>query len=507
MASFHKSATCAAALGMCLSGTAALADLNAQDVWADWQAYMKGFGYDLTGDESMSGDTLTVTDLRMTMALPDTDGSMTMSMPRFDFTNNGDGTVTLTVPDSLPVAMRIEGPDGDDVDMKINYDTINFAMMASGDPNNLTYTYTADRLGLMLVELVVEGEPVEIGAAQIQMANLDGSSVVRVDDLRHVTQNLSTGAVSYLLDVVEPEFGDRVNVSGGLDSMSFDGTGTFPIELDVDDMSAMLQAGFAMDGTYRHQGSDLNFDVTEFGERTQVSASSDEGEIRVAIDQSRIAYDVGSDNVSFTFVSGDFPFPIEMTMARSAMNLLVPVGSSDAEQPFGFGLSLADFEISDLLWGMFDPAEQLPRDPATLSIDLTGMGRLFFDLLDADEMDTIAMQEGMPGELNSLKLNDLTLSAAGAALTGTGAFIFDNTDLETFDGLPAPDGSLDLRLVGANSLLDKLTAMGLLPQEQAMGARMMLGMFAVPGAGEDTLTSTIEVKPNGQILANGQRLQ
>ncbi len=507
MASFHKPATCAAALGMCLSGTAALADLNAQDVWADWQAYMKGFGYELTGDESMSGDTLTVTDLRMTMALPDIDGSMTMSMPRFDFTNSGDGTVTMTVPDSLPIAMRIDGPDGDDVDMKLNYDTINFTMVASGDPDNLTYTYTADRLGLMLTELVVEGEPVEIGAARIQMANLEGSSVVRVDDLRHITQTMTTGAVSYLLDVVEPEYGDQVNVSGGLDSMSFDGTGTFPIELDVDDMGAMLQAGFAMDGTFRHQGGNVSFDVTEFGERTQISTSSDAGEFRVAIDQARIVYDVASDNVAFTMAEGDFPFPIEATMARSAMNLLMPVGSSDAEQPFGFGLTLADLEISDLLWSMFDPAEQLPRDPATLSIDLTGMGRLFFDLLDADEMDMMAMQGGMPVELNSLKLNDLTLSAAGAALTGTGAFVFDNTDLETFDGLPAPDGSVDLRLVGANSLLDKLTAMGLLPQEQAMGARMMMGLFAVPGAGEDTLTSTIEVKPDGQILANGQRLQ
>ncbi len=251
----------------------------------------------------------------------------------------------------------------------------------------------------------------------------------------------------------------------------------------------------------------MSFDVTEFGERTQISTSSDAGEFRVAIDQARIVYDVASDNVAFTMAEGDFPFPIEATMARSAMNLLMPVGSSDAEQPFGFGLTLADLEISDLLWSMFDPAEQLPRDPATLSIDLTGMGRLFFDLLDADEMDMMAMQGGMPGELNSLKLNDLTLSAAGAALTGTGAFVFDNTDLETFDGLPAPDGSVDLRLIGANSLLDKLTAMGLLPQEQAMGARMMMGLFAVPGAGEDTLTSTIEVKPDGQILANGQRLQ
>ena len=49
--------------------------------------------------------------------------------------------------------------------------------------------------------------------------------------------------------------------------------------------------------------------------------------------------------------------------------------------------------------------------------------------------------------------------------------------------------------------------MGYLPEDQAMGMRMMMGMFAVPGDGEDVLTSTIQVKPDGQILANGQRLR
>ena len=60
---------------------------------------------------------------------------------------------------------------------------------------------------------------------------------------------------------------------------------------------------------------------------------------------------------------------------------------------------------------------------------------------------------------------------------------------------------------GANGLIDKLIAMGLLSQQDAMGARMMLGMFTVPGSEPDTQTSTIEVNEQGQILANGQRIK
>ena len=57
------------------------------------------------------------------------------------------------------------------------------------------------------------------------------------------------------------------------------------------------------------------------------------------------------------------------------------------------------------------------------------------------------------------------------------------------------------------SLVAMASSVPVAPEEQAAGARMMMGLFAVPGDGEDTLTSTIEVKGDGQILANGQRIK
>ena len=49
--------------------------------------------------------------------------------------------------------------------------------------------------------------------------------------------------------------------------------------------------------------------------------------------------------------------------------------------------------------------------------------------------------------------------------------------------------------------------MGFVSANDAMGARMMMGMFAVPGEGEDSLKSRIEINGQGQILANGQRIR
>ena len=49
--------------------------------------------------------------------------------------------------------------------------------------------------------------------------------------------------------------------------------------------------------------------------------------------------------------------------------------------------------------------------------------------------------------------------------------------------------------------------MGMASEEDVMGARMMMGMFTVPGEGDDSLQSTIEVNAEGHVMANGMRLK
>jgi len=148
----------------------------------------------------------------------------------------------------------------------------------------------------------------------------------------------------------------------------------------------------------------------------------------------------------------------------------------------------------------------LPRDPATVAIDLAGKVTPSVDLLDPEQIEALDGQTP-PGELNALTLNNLTIEAAGAQITGEGDFTFDNTDLQSFDGMPRPEGALSLKLSGANGLIDNLIQMGLVSDQDAMGARMMMSMFAVPGSEPDTLNSTIEVNEQGHVLANGQRIK
>ena len=160
-------------------------------------------------------------------------------------------------------------------------------------------------------------------------------------------------------------------------------------------------------------------------------------------------------------------------------------------------VSLVGLSLSDQIWSMLDPTAQLSHGPATLIVDLTGTGKPLVDLFSA----AAAASPVPPVQIDSLNVNKLQLTAAGAELTGAGALTFDNAM-----GMPMPLGAIDLKLSGANKLMDGLVAMGVMPQDQVMFAKMMMGMYAVP-AGEDLFTSKIEFKEGGQILANGQPIK
>jgi hypothetical protein len=154
---------------------------------------------------------------------------------------------------------------------------------------------------------------------------------------------------------------------------------------------------------------------------------------------------------------------------------------------------------------MLDPQSILPRTPATVNLVADGKANFLIDIMDPDNEENMNVE--VPGQLHALNLKEFQVKLGGADLTADGAFTFNNDDLETFDGMPAPTGAINLKLVGGNGLLDNLIKMGYVPEDQAMGTRMMMGLFAVAGDGEDTLTSKIEVNGDGSILANGQRLK
>lgn len=497
-----------AVLAYAVATQGAFADLSANDVWSDWQTYMSSMGYTIGGDQNTSGDVTTISNMTMTMDLPDDEGTFDMVVPEMTLTENGDGTVSIDFPESFP--MTVSGRTEDETfSVDILYAQTGLKMVVSGSPDDMTYDYTAEKLGLSLDNILVDGEamPDEALAAALEMFNLTGASRMQIGEGRTVDQSFTTANLTYDLDFEEPETGETARINGKLDQLVFEGKNVIPEGFSLADTQGAYAAGFAFDGTFTYGAGQTNIEGTSEGEAFSMASSSDGGRFAASIDAERLAYDVEQANTKVAITTADLPFPIELAMASVGLKLEAPIQASEEVKPFGFAMNLTDFTMSDVLWGMFDPAGALPRDPATIALDATGTAKVLLNVLDPAVAETLDDSDEVPAELHSLKLNELLVSLVGAELTGTGDFTFDNTNTEEFDGVPAPTGVANLQLTGANALIDKLIGMGLMSENDAMGARMMMGMMAVAGDQPDTLNSTIEFTEDGQILANGQRIK
>lgn len=483
------------------------ADVTAAQVWGNWSAYMETFGYEVNAQTSQSGDTLTVNGITLTLPLPEGEGSIRMGGFDLVMVENGDGTVNVELPASIPMNISADPADDDAVDLTMQFIQTGFDMVVSGAPDALTHDFSADSVGLRLTEMVVDGEAMPDGQMEMTMRDVTGQSISEQGDLRNLTQTMAAQSASYVIDFADPEEGGSGRFAGQMSNLTYEGTSQIPEIPDPQNLAQMMAEGLSGSGTFRYTDGSTDFEVEEDGIVTTGQGSSTSTMLTVALGDGHMTYDIRGTGTQFAMSGGEIPFPVEAAMAETRFLIDAPVTETEEPQDFALGVTLGGFTMSDTIWGIFDPAGVLPRDPATVAFDLNGQARMLVDLFDSEQMEAMGMSAEPPAELTALSLSDLTVSAAGAELTGAGDFTFDNSDTATFDGMPRPEGALNLQLAGANGLIDKLIQMGLLPEEQAMGARMMLGMFAVPGEGEDVLTSSIEVNEQGHVLANGQRLR
>lgn len=504
--SYYLARGSAAAFVYVFATQGVFADVTAKDVWSEWRSYLGSVGYEVSGTEAMSGNTLTVSDFSMSMAMPEATGTFSIAMPELVFQENGDGSVSIVMPDRIP--MQFAGTDGEEtVAGEIALGQTDASLVVSGSPDDMTYEYGAAKMDISLASLTVDGDalPPDIGRVVVNMDKVASTTRVQKSDTRSYDQTMTADAVTYTMAFKDPDSGQTGSFNGGVQGIAFEGGGVIPLEVDTSDLRKMLADGFAFEGGFTYASGNTSMAVSGTGEDFSYTGSSQGGALGMAMDASHLAYDLAQNGISVSVTSNELPFPVSFQMQEAGFAMDMPVAKSDQLQPFAFGLTMGGFTMPEMLWGIFDPGGVLPRDPATVSVDLTGQAKLLFDLMDPES--AMMMQDQPPGELHALKIGDLLISAVGASLSGTGDFTFDNSDLVSFDGMPAPAGVANLKLVGANGLIDKLIQMGFVSDQDAMGARMMMGMLAVPGEAPDTLNSTIEINDQGHILANGQRIK
>ncbi len=501
-----------AALCAALLATGAAADLTAEQVWGDWRSYMEGMGYAVTATQDATGNTLSVSDITVEIPAGPEVERMEMRLGALQFVEGAGGVVEVVMPSPLPMVIEVTPLDGSAPSViELSYTQAGQRMIATGDPTDMTYDYSADSIQLALTGLTSEGAPIARDNATFTFGGNDLRSLttLNVGETRRYAQTMQLADVSYALKFREPGAVEAISISSTIEGLDLTGTTTLPAApiAQTQDLLPLIGAGFAFDGTFTATGSETLTDVISDEGETKIKTGAQGATLTVALGQDGVRYQADARQAQMGAQIAGLPFPLFAEMAAYGMTFSAPLLQSDTPQDFALGFNLTDFTMSDIIWALFDPSGALPRDPATVALALSGETRVLVDTLDPDKMAALAEAGALPAEIDALTIDRLTVDAVGAKLEGMGTLTFDNSDRTTLPGFPKPVGDVTFNLAGANALLDKLVSLGLLPSEQVMGARMMLGVFAVPGPAPDTLTSTIEFNEEGQILANGQRIR
>jgi hypothetical protein len=494
-----------ATLSLALIAQTATADVTPTEVWGNWQALATSAGQQLTFDSvADTGGAVEVTGLLITYT-DDLGGSFSASIDKITFTDNGDGTVAVTMSESYPMTLAFptdsEGPSA----IKLTVNQPGIVITAGGSATETKYDFTAPTVSVVLDEVKDRaGAVLDTKADLVMTATTASYTVATEGEVTRLDSNFASESLALNLSGSSPEDAGEGKVTFSLGDLRGSTKGNILDAENMANMATALSSGFTTENSMSFGTMSLLADVADATGPTSIKGSATGGGFVFALDKARFNYGTSLKGAEFAVSGAQIPFPeVTFAFSETAFNLLMPATKSETPQAFAFLTKIVDLTVSEDIWGLFDPAATLSREPATFILDTKGTGRWLQDIMDPSvQMDGAEP----PGELNSLDLTQVLLRAAGAEIGATGGLTFDNADLISFDGMPAPTGTINIDIKGVNKLIDNLIAIGLLPDDQAMGARMMLGMFTRPGAAPDEVTSVIEFKDGG-LFANGQQLQ
>lgn len=523
----------------------AFADVTPEQVWQSWVDYYQSVGYTVTeGGRDASGSSLTVRDIVISGGAENS--KVTVNVPQAVMSDQGDGRVKTVYADKMTLDVAGTEADGATYSLPITLEVPGNSMLTSGAAEDMTHEFNYPTLNVALTTMTTDGAETAI-PMRFGVQNTTGKMHITGGSARKYDYDMASQKIIFDGDVTGQD-AEKVKFAGTVDGLQAQGSMSAPSGMtDLEtQMARALRDGLTMDGVFKAGPMAATFEFAGKDENDQPTSGAGKYDgkgfdVGVKLSRDGLGYQVNSDALNFEIASPQFPMPIRYGIAGGSFDMQLPVSQDAAPQPFKLAYSLAGLSIGDEIWAMFDPEAKLPRDPASLDIDLTGLLKVTKDLFDpslmasaddtppadatdeatAEGMDPAApaddaeasadaqastdeaVAEPAPFEPVEMSINQIALNALGAKLSATG-----NLKAPSSGDMSAPVGELHAEYDGLNALLDKLGAMGLIPQDQMMSARMMLAMFAKPVEGNpDKLTTDLEFRDGGQIFANGQQIK
>lgn len=522
------------ALALILGAGPVLAQVTPAQVWENLRQSYEDVGYQVeVGSEEAAGDNLTLSDITLS-STPDDGGQFSFTMPRLELTQTGGGDVRSVIEGQMTLEMRNTTLEGEEVGFSMTLDAPGNETVSSGTPEEMQHRFAVPTMTMAGRGLDDQNQtPVtvaltDIAGTQTVARSEDGGSRHTYDataaDLQMEVNATGPALNAPADEAATDSFAATVRIS----DLTMAGTTAAPAGVADfgNDPAAALQAGFDAEGTLGLGSLNIDFQSSTTAEDGSVEDASgtvtaETGELAAAIASDGLSYSGTTTGLTTRITSNEMAFPLAYAAERNSFALQIPVTASEDEQPFALSYVLEGLTLDDALWQSFDPQSTLPREPASLTIDLEGLAVLARNLLDPEPSpapeaeapdadagtdadgapDTAAPEDDMPFRPRSLTINDISLDALGSKADIAGNLTFG-------DDPTKPVGTIEGTFSGINGLLDNLVAMGVVPQDQLMAPRMMIAMFARPVEGsEDQMQTELEFREDGSIFANGQQVK
>jgi hypothetical protein len=496
-----------------LAGTAQ-AQLAPAEAWAALESAWGAMGLEVAASRAPDGRALAVSALQVTGTLPFGLGTLSAEGPELRLSPRGDGAVAVAVPDPARIVLTLSlsdraGPAVLRLPLRATWE--GGPVLATGRAGDVTFAWDSGPFAVSLDGARLDGPQAGEAALFALDARLDrysGTARVRTGERVVLDADLAFGAAIWGTSGLDPRTGDETRQIGRADPSSATLALSLPPGgLSPEALARDLRAGLVID-LATAAGPSLTQNATfEGGTLTDLTETdSAAGTGRLRLDAAGLLAEARIEGIALRSQQSRLGLTLGGTLGEYGFGLRFPLLAGPEPQPFALRLALRDAAPDERTWGIIDPAGLVPRDPATLAFDIGGTLRLPFDATDPAGWARFASDpEGWLG-LETLHLTGLELRAAGAALAGEGEAALDPSAAPALDGLPGATARAAFEARGLQSLLDRLAAQGAIPPEQARGLRLALALL-FDATGPDSGRSELELRRDGALIVNGQRLR
>ncbi|SLN42644.1 DUF2125 domain-containing protein [Roseisalinus antarcticus] len=494
------------------------AQITPEDAWTLYAEQVRATGLEIRATESRVGQTLVLSNILFAVPLPDAIGSLEILAGPVQLTGQEDGSVSIHYPENTRI--RIVGRSAENpqlqLDAAITVAMADHTSVATGTPVEILLRSSSSSLQFRLAELRLRGDPEIEGLSSEQIrlsysiSSPESARFYRRDDgLVHLEAQSTAGEIAYEFVIDLPEAGVRSQNYGTTAATETSFALSLPRGgIDYADLSSSLRAGMTLEAATRTSGT-TTMAISSIGDQASSlqDSRSASGNATLRLGSGGFAVLAETTGIALSYSMPDLlPFAVNGTVGGLQFSASFPVLASGDTQRASYAVALSDLAVEDRLFRLLDPTGLVPQDPLSFEVDVESRVRLLADVLDFATIGQMIRMFINPVEVSEVTLNQGNLSGFGAAVESSGHFTLDFEDLESFDGMPRPEGTATARLSGVNQLLDRLVTVGLLGDGQAGAARMGLGMMTRV-VGDDMLESNVEITPEAQVFVNGARMR